>query len=146
MPVTWPVTHAKKSPRRQWSQRPSYPPFHPTPAGCPSSHPTTPGPTASIAPATSCPGTRGYRIPGQPPSLVSASLWQMPQARTLIRSVPAPGSGIGLSTISSGPPGLDTSTARIVAMDSSDPAAQSKGVYACATALVDRADQGDPDD
>ncbi|MBY0514383.1 MAG: SMP-30/gluconolactonase/LRE family protein, partial [Gemmataceae bacterium] len=29
---------------------------------------------------TSCPGTRGNAIPGQWPSFVNASLWQMPQA------------------------------------------------------------------
>src|SRR6266571_3540786 len=54
----------------------------------------------------------------------------MPQARTLIRSDPAPGSGIGLSTISSGPPGRDTCTARIVVMGSSSLATVSMGVYA----------------
>ena len=53
-------------------------------------------PTASITPITSCPGTRGNAIPGQWPSLVIASLWQMPQAWTLIRTEPGPGRGSAL--------------------------------------------------
>src|SRR5258708_358323 len=40
----------------------------------------------------------------------------MPQACTLIRTVPAPGSGICRSTISKGPPGRATCTTRMVAM------------------------------
>ena len=47
---------------------------------------------------------------------MSESLWQMPQACTLIRTDPAPGSGIGRSTISKGPFGRETCTTRIVAM------------------------------
>jgi hypothetical protein len=48
--------------------------------------------------------------------LVSESLWQMPQASTLIRTDPGPGSGTGRSTISKGPFGRETCTTRIVAM------------------------------
>src|SRR5262249_27218074 len=51
---------------------------------------------------------------GNSPSLVSESLWQMPQACTLIRTVPGPGSGIGRSTISKGPFGRETCATRIV--------------------------------
>jgi hypothetical protein len=40
----------------------------------------------------------------------------MPQACTLIRTDPALGSGIGRSTISKGPLGRGTCTARIVVM------------------------------
>src|SRR5581483_2264790 len=55
-------------------------------------------------------------MPGKAPSLVSESLWQMPQACTLIRTAPAAGSGIGRSTISKGPLGRETWATRIVAM------------------------------
>src|ERR1019366_2195830 len=37
-------------------------------------------------------------MPGHEPSLVSASLWQTPQACTLMRTCPAPGVGISRST------------------------------------------------
>src|SRR5438105_1503954 len=40
----------------------------------------------------------------------------MPQARTLMRTAPGPGSGIGRSTISNGPFGRETCTTRMVAM------------------------------
>src|SRR5438046_506909 len=40
----------------------------------------------------------------------------MPQARTLIRTVPVPGAGIGRSTISKGPFGRETCATRMVAM------------------------------
>jgi hypothetical protein len=50
------------------------------------------------------------------PSLVSESLWQIPQACTLIRTVPGPAWGIGRSTISKGPPARETCIARMFAM------------------------------
>jgi hypothetical protein len=50
------------------------------------------------------------------PSLVNESLWQIPQACTLIRTDPAPGSGISRSTISKAPPGRETCIARIFDM------------------------------
>src|ERR1700690_1288603 len=50
-------------------------------------------------------------MPGQYPSLTSASLWQIPHASTLMRTCPRPGCGIGRSTISKLPPGLLTCTA-----------------------------------
>src|SRR5262245_59474692 len=58
-------------------------------------------------------------MPGKAPSLTSESLWQIPQACTLIRTEPAPGSGIGRSTTSKGPFARETCTTRIVAMGSS---------------------------
>jgi hypothetical protein len=69
--------------------------------------------TTSITPAISWPGTLGYWIPGNSPSLVKESLWQMPHACTLMPTCLAAGSGISLSTISSGPLGLETWTERI---------------------------------
>src|SRR5580658_6269176 len=45
-------------------------------------------------------------MPGQLPSLVSTSLWQTPQACTLMRTCPTPGLGISRSTISKSAPGL----------------------------------------
>src|SRR5258708_20966818 len=59
---------------------------------------------------------RGYSIPGKIPSFVMVSLWQIPQAWTLMRTDPAPGSGMSRSTISNGPLGRGTWTARIFAM------------------------------
>src|SRR6266567_5433168 len=54
-------------------------------------------------------------MPGQAPSFVSTSLWQTPQACTLIRTCPAPGSGISRSTIWKSDPGLETCATFIVA-------------------------------
>src|ERR1700680_5112695 len=46
-------------------------------------------------------------MPGHKPSFVSTSLVHPPQACTLIRTCPAPGSGISRSTILKSPPGLE---------------------------------------
>ena len=73
-------------------------------------------PTASMTPTTSWPGTRGILDPGQIPSFVIESLWQMPQACTLMRTRPGPRSGMSRSTISKVLLRLDTWTARIFAM------------------------------
>src|SRR5580704_18045514 len=99
MPGICKFRQLRKSPRRHSGQVLSWPPCQPTPTRCPLLHAETPSPTASMTPATSCPGTRGYLIPGHDPSTVSASLWQTPQACTLIRTCPAPGLGISRSTI-----------------------------------------------
>ena len=56
----------------------------------------------------------GCLRPGQWPSFTSESLWQMPQAWTLIRAWPARGWGISRSTISNGPPGRVTWATRIL--------------------------------
>src|SRR4029077_17003859 len=50
-------------------------------------------------------------MPGHSPSLTSSSLWQMPQASTLMRTWPRAGSGVGRSTTSKFPLGLLTWTA-----------------------------------
>src|SRR2546421_9351580 len=47
-------------------------------------------------------------MPGHKPSFVSTSLWQTPQACTLIRTCPAPGLGISRSTIWKSAPGAGT--------------------------------------
>jgi hypothetical protein len=104
---------AKKSPRRQASQYPRLPPCQPTPTRWPAVQPATSRPTASIVLTTPWPGTRGYWRPRMAPSLVSESLWQMPQACTLILTEPAPGSAISRSTIARAAPGAATGTARI---------------------------------
>src|SRR6267154_3055340 len=52
-------------------------------------------------------------MPGIPPCFVNESLWQIPHAWTLIRTDPAPGSGISRSTISNGPSGRATCTTLI---------------------------------
>src|SRR5579862_2866726 len=51
-------------------------------------------------------------MPGHP-SFVRTSLWQTPQACTLIRTCPASGLGISRSTISKSAPGLETCAAFI---------------------------------
>src|SRR5713226_5019752 len=62
-------------------------------------------------------------MPGHKPSFVSTSLWQTPQACTLIRTCPAPGSGISRSTIWKPAPGLEiwatfmVATATVVAVN-----------------------------
>src|SRR5436309_2053262 len=104
------------SPRRQLSHTKQCAPCQPTPTRCPTFQGFTPGPTASMRPLISCPGERGYLIPGNNPSLVRTSLWQTPQANTLIRTCPGPGSGISRSTISKAAPGLGTCTTFILAM------------------------------
>src|SRR5712692_9993960 len=50
-------------------------------------------------------------MPGQAPSLVNTSLWQTPQACTLMRTCPAVGLGISRSTISKSAPALGTCAA-----------------------------------
>src|SRR5438552_10026722 len=61
----------------------------------------------------SCPGTRGYWMPGHHPSLTRESLCQIPHAWTLIRTQPGSGSGISRSTSSKDPFACGTWTARI---------------------------------
>src|SRR5215467_10955555 len=99
-PVTLRCTHMAKSPRRHWAQTKQCPPCQPTPTRCPGLQGLTLSPTASMWPAISCPGTRGYSSPGQRPSLTNTSLWQMPHASTFTRTCPARGSGITRSTTS----------------------------------------------
>src|SRR4029077_8488907 len=55
-------------------------------------------------------------MPGQEPSLVNTSLWQTPQACTLMRTSPGPGLGISRSTIWKSAPGLGTCAAFIGAI------------------------------
>src|SRR6266567_3603604 len=105
-----------KSPRRQGSQVKQWPPCQPTPTRWPGFQLATSAPTVSTRPAISWPGTRGYCRPGQSPSLTSTSLWQTPQASTLTRTWARPGSGMGRSANSNGPPGLLTCTAFIRGM------------------------------
>jgi hypothetical protein len=95
-------------PRRHGSQWPQLPPNQPTPTRAPFAHPTTPGPTASITPAISWPGTMGNGTLGNKPSLAIESLWHTPQACTFTRTSPSPGSGRSRSTSSNGPPLLAT--------------------------------------
>src|SRR5262245_11556421 len=59
-------------------------------------------------------------MPGKSDSFVTASLWQMPQASTLIRTWPGPGSGIGCSTRSKAPFGRVTRTVRMPEFLSTD--------------------------
>src|SRR5215469_6049240 len=113
MPAIFTFWQCLKSPRRHSRQVLSWPPCQPTPTRWPFFHAETPAPSSWITPATSCPGTRGYSIPGQEPSFVSTSLWQTPQACTLMRTCPAPGSGISRLTISKSAPGLGTCAAII---------------------------------
>src|ERR1035438_1262172 len=127
MPVIFSFTQFMKSPRRQGSQTKQWPPCHPTPTRWPGFQLVTSVPMASMRPAISCPGTRGYWMPGQRPSFTNASLWQMPQASTLILTWARPGSGIFLSTSSRLPPGLATWTAFIVGIGSSTASRESRG-------------------
>src|SRR6202030_829011 len=106
MPGTFRLRQLRKSPRRHARHVPSWPPCQPTPARCPFFHSDTPAPTSSTVPETSCPGTRGYSMPGHKPSLVNMSLWQTPQACTLIRTCSGPGWGISRSTIWKSAPAL----------------------------------------
>src|SRR5271169_3024724 len=101
------------SPRRQASQVPSSPPKNPTPTRWPVFHVATPGPTSSIRPITSWPGTRGYERLGNCASTVAASEWHTPQASTRMRTCPAPGTAIFLSTKEK-TPGEEISTALYV--------------------------------
>src|SRR5580693_2076891 len=108
MPGIFRFRQLRKSPRRHSRHVLSWPPCQPTPTRRPFFHAETPSPTSSMMPATSCPGTRGYCIPGHKPSFVSTSLWQTPQACTLMRTCLASGLGISRSTISKPAPGLGT--------------------------------------
>src|SRR5262245_56232804 len=53
-------------------------------------------------------------MPGQAPSFVTTSLWQIPQACTLVRTSLAPGLGISRSTIWKSAPGFGTCATFIV--------------------------------
>src|SRR5262249_8347076 len=91
------------------------PPYQPSPTRCPTFHSVTSSPIASTRPTTSCPGTRGYVFGiGTRPSLVTESLWQIPQACTRTRTSPAFGSGTSRVTSSIGPPFLATCAYRPV--------------------------------
>src|SRR4029077_16050785 len=59
---------------------------------------------------------RGNCKPGHNPSLVKRSLWQTPQACTLMRTWPGPGDGISRSTISKSPCALETCATVIFAI------------------------------
>ena len=61
------------------------------------------------------PGNARILNSGHKPSLASTSLWQIPQAATLIRTHPGCGVGIVRSTISKTAPGLETCATLIVA-------------------------------
>src|SRR5580704_16537046 len=97
------LRQSTRSPRRHGSHRPQWPPNQPTPTRVPSAQPMTSLPTASITPAISCPGTIGYGIEGNSPSLTIESLWQTPHACTLTRTSPGWGCGNSRSTNSKGP-------------------------------------------
>ena len=74
-----------KSPRRQDWQWPQWPPCQPTPTRWPTVQSGTRSPTVSIIRPPRGPARAGYSMPGNAPVLVKASLWQTPQAWTLIR-------------------------------------------------------------
>src|SRR5579863_9989890 len=107
MPEIFMFWQFPKSPRRHCKHVPSCPPCQPTPTLCPFCQPVTPSPNSSMTPATSCPGMRGYWMPGHKPSFVSTSLWHTPHAWTLISTCPAPALGISRSTISNSPPAFE---------------------------------------
>src|SRR5258707_5531730 len=67
---------------------------------------------------------------GNAPNFVAASLWQTPQAFTLIRTSPAAGAGISRSTSSKSPPALPTCATRFFAIFHS-PFAQLALIGAC---------------
>src|SRR5579883_1543342 len=108
MPGTCAATQHTWSPRRHGSHLPQCPPYQPIPTRWPAFHCVTPSPATSTTPTISCPGTRGYSIPGNTPYMVTESLWHTPQACTRTRTSPAAGSGTGRLTSSSGPPGFTT--------------------------------------
>src|SRR5260221_13744247 len=56
-------------------------------------------------------------MPGQVPSFVRESLWQIPDACTLMRTCARPGSGTSRSTIWKAPLALGTWAARILGMN-----------------------------
>ena len=72
---------------------PQCPPCQPMPTRSPALQAGVPGPTASTTPAISWPGTRGNASPGQRPSFVSTSLWQIPEASMRTRTNPGRGRG-----------------------------------------------------
>src|SRR6478735_11656862 len=110
-------------------------------------HGFTPSPTPSTTPMTSCPGTRGYWIPGQSPSLTNESLWQTPHASTLTRAHPRSGAGMSRSTNSSGPPARGTWTTRIfLLMRFNRPSPEKLKNYAAVMRYTFAADDSNPRD
>src|SRR4029450_3170232 len=110
------VRQNRKLPRRHSLHLPQCPPCQPMPTRSPFAQPSTRSPTVSTTPATSCPGTRGYVIPGMRPSFVSTQLCPIPFPPPRTRTWPGPGAGMSRSTISSGPPARDIWTTRILDM------------------------------
>src|SRR2546423_6138259 len=118
-PGTWSAGQSTKLPERHTAQVPHEPPNQPTPTRWPSRQVDTPSPSASIRPAISCPGTAGNTVPGSQPLASTASVWHIPQASTVTRTWPGPGSGSSRLTISNGPPAAETSVTRMLKVGSS---------------------------
>src|SRR5258706_16402596 len=78
--------------------------------------PRPPGPSCSTTPAPSTPSTIGNvaGIGFQAPEASARSIGFMPAARSLIRTCPGPGSGVGISATAGVAPYSVTVTARIV--------------------------------
>ena len=74
-----------------------------------------PGPTCSMIPTPSCPGTNGgWGFTGQSPCAAWMSVWQIPQVCIRTNTCPGPGSGTGSSRISSGAASAGTTAALMV--------------------------------
>src|SRR2546426_2863796 len=76
------------------------------PARSPALKLVTPAPTASTTPTASCPMIRGSLGSRHSPDAKCRSVWQTPQALTLMRISPGPGCGSATSSTTSGAPGL----------------------------------------
>ncbi len=102
-------------PAWQNSQAPQALNIQGTPTASPTLKSVTPPPSAATCPATSWPGISGSTGPGvQSPSTAWRSLWQTPQAATLIRISPRRGSGMGRVSIASLVPIFRSTAAFIV--------------------------------
>src|SRR5262245_52588615 len=105
-PVTCCFEQSVSRPSEQNSHSPHVQCNHGTPTRSPTPNPVTPSPTEAIVPVTSCPSVKGSLVIGlsrsHSPIARCRSEWQTPQAATLINTSPAPGSGVGISSIRKG--------------------------------------------
>src|SRR5215468_4206552 len=105
-PVTCCFEQSVSRPIRQNSHSPQVQCSHGAPTRSPTLKPVTPSPTATTAPATSWPKTRGNFVIGlsksHSPIARCRSEWQTPHAATLINTSPEPGAGVGISSTRNG--------------------------------------------
>ena len=96
-------SHRVSQPLVQYSHCPQAQPSHGMATRSPSATRVTPGPTRWTIPTPSWPGTNGgFGLTGQSPFAAWMSVWHRPEDPIFTSTWPAPGSGIGRSSMTTG--------------------------------------------